>query len=110
MPNIGYGTKKADRFKARKTGKYSFVVRNKQDLECVKDQGDLYDVYLGRSLSVQTRSSIIEKAERIWVESVEQERTNEDRRSSLNSMSHFPLSCRNSPFQNTTCWTYFMLL
>merc|ERR1739838_593127 len=63
MPNIGYGTKKADRFKARKTGKYSFVVRNKQDLECVKDQGDLYNVYLGRSLSIQTRSSIIEKAE-----------------------------------------------
>jgi len=33
-----------------------------QDLECVKDQGELYDIYLGRTLNVQTRSSVIEKA------------------------------------------------
>jgi len=62
MPNIGYGTKKADRFKARKTGKYTFVLRNVNDLECVKNQGDLYDVYLGRSLNVRTRKEIIAKA------------------------------------------------
>jgi len=28
MPNIGYGTKKTDRYKTRKTGKYSFLVRD----------------------------------------------------------------------------------
>merc|ERR1712026_160730 len=62
MPNIGYGTKKKDRFKARKTGKYTFVVRNEQDLQCMKGQEEVYDVYLAKSLSSKKRRDILEKA------------------------------------------------
>jgi len=63
MPNIGYGTKRKDRFKVRKTGKYTFVVRNMGDLECLVNQNDIYDVYLQCQLSSRKRADIIEKAE-----------------------------------------------
>merc|ERR1712166_1366951 len=50
MPNIGYGTKKTDRYKTRKTGKYSFLVRDGKDLECL------------RNLSSGTRKKLIKRA------------------------------------------------
>merc|ERR1719181_2131569 len=62
MPNIGFRTKKADRFKTRKTGKYSFVIRNEKDLECLKNQNNFYEVYMRRSLSSSTRKKLIKRA------------------------------------------------
>merc|ERR1712070_240134 len=62
MPNIGFRTKKADRFKTRKTGKYSFLVRDEKDLECLKNQNNFYEVYMKRSLSSSTRKKLIKRA------------------------------------------------
>merc|ERR1719181_2481869 len=62
MPNVGYRTKKTDRFKTRKTGKYSFVVRDEKDLECLKNQNNFYEIYMGRSLSSSTRKKLLRRA------------------------------------------------
>merc|ERR1719261_1267043 len=59
MPNIGYGTRKKDRYKTRKTGKYSFIVRNEKDLDCLLQQNHLYDIYMEHTLSVNTRRILI---------------------------------------------------
>jgi len=66
-PKIGYGTKKKDRYKARKTGKYTFVVRNLDDCECLINQGEMYDVYCAGNLSSRTRQTIIEKCQELGV-------------------------------------------
>merc|ERR1719181_1249528 len=62
MPNIGYGTRKNDRYKMRKTGKYCLVVRNEKDIECLLNHNNSYDIYMQHSLSVNTRKILIEKA------------------------------------------------